>query len=91
MTEPYVVNVSVSDAADPVVDVALIDSVEEILVTVNNLKGDTGPPGADGDVGSGTTIEVVDAMIATHNQAEVVHAQASSGRDFAALFQNGLI
>ena len=40
------------------------------------------------DVGTSTEI---DTKIATHNQAEVVHTNASSGRDFVALFQNGLI
>ncbi len=87
----YTIDVTLTDLIPDEIPVVVQDPFEEILVTVNNLKGDTGPPGQDGDVGEGASIELVDTMIATHNQAEVVHAQASSGRDFAALFQNGLI
>jgi len=36
------------------------------------------------------TSEEVDTKIATHAQAEEVHTNATSGRDYAALFQNGL-
>lgn len=59
------------------------------------------PGGTDGQVlgkqGSTTTwlsvgtSEEVDTKIAAHNQAEVVHPNASSGRDFSALFENGLV
>lgn len=71
------------------------------------LAGPVGPSGlipaggSDGQVigklGVGTTwltigtSEEIDTKIATHEQAEVVHNNATSGRDFSALFQNGLI
>lgn len=38
----------------------------------------------------GTTDEI-DTKIAAHATAEVSHTQSTSGRDFVALFQNGLI
>lgn len=49
--------------------------------------GPPGPPGANG----GVSLEEVDSRVALHNQAEVVHTNATSGRDFVALFQNGLV
>lgn len=60
------------------------------------------PPGGEngqvlGKLGAGTqwlsvgTSEEIDTKIATHSQQEVVHLNATSGRDFAALFENGLV
>ncbi|MCA9368316.1 hypothetical protein KC887_08765 [Candidatus Kaiserbacteria bacterium] len=59
------------------------------------------PGGTDGQVlgkqGVSTTwlsvgtSEEIDTKIAEHNQAEVAHTQISSGRDFSALFLNGLV
>lgn len=59
------------------------------------------PGGTDGQVlgksGASTTwLSVgtsgeIDTKIALHDQAEEVHNNATSGRDFVALFQNGLI
>lgn len=53
--------------------------------------GPPGPPGAPGSVDMGPVVEEIDTRIATHNQTAPIHASATSGRDFVALFQNGLI
>lgn len=50
-----------------------------------------GPPGPPGSVDLAPVIEEIDTKIATHNQATPVHPGATSGRDFSALFQNGLV
>jgi hypothetical protein len=55
------------------------------ISTIN--AGPPGPPGSSG----GLDVTEVDARIAVHNQAEVVHTNATSGRDFVALFENGLV
>lgn len=57
-------------------------------VTITN-GGPVGPPGPAG-IGGGSIVDV-DARIALHNQQEQVHTNATSGRDFSALFLNGLI
>lgn len=53
--------------------------------------GPPGPPGALGSFDLVPVLEEVDTRIATHNQAAPIHTNATSGRDFAAFFQNGLI
>lgn len=65
--------------------------------------GASGVPegGIDGQVvgklGDGTTwlsigtSEEIDTKIATHDQASAAHLAKTSGRDFVALFQNGLV
>lgn len=56
--------------------------------------GPIGPPGMNGlsgDYDATQLLVEMDTKIATHNQATPVHTTATSGRDFAALFQNGLI
>lgn len=59
------------------------------------------PGGVDGQVlgkqGTGTawldigTSEEIDTKIEAHNDAEQVHTNATSGRDYVALFENGLV
>ena len=53
--------------------------------------GPAGPPGALGSFDLVPVLAEVDTRIATHNQTTPIHTNATSGRDFAALFQNGLI
>ena len=53
--------------------------------------GPPGPPGALGSFDLVPVLEEVDTRIATHNQTTPIHTTATSGRDFAAFFQNGLI
>lgn len=55
------------------------------------LAGPPGPPGAPGEVNMAPVIEEIDTRIGAHDQATPVHSSASSGRDFAALFLNGLV
>ena len=53
-----------------------------------------GPPGPPGSIASFDLVPVLavmDTKIATHNQATPIHPGATSGRDFVALFQNGLV
>lgn len=63
--------------------------------TQSSSVTNAGPPGPPGPPGSIENIEpileAVDDKIATHNQATPVHPNATSGRDFVALFQNGLV
>lgn len=53
--------------------------------------GPPGPPGTPGEVNLVPVIEEIDTRIATHNQTAPIHESATSGRDFVALFQNGLV
>lgn len=53
--------------------------------------GVLGFPVDGGGVDPVEILQEVDTRIATHNQATPVHDSATSGRDFVALFQNGLI
>jgi hypothetical protein len=57
------------------------------------LAGPQGPRGLSGAVEyvEGVDEQFVDEKIATHNQSDGAHPGSSSGRDFSALFQNGLI
>lgn len=69
--------------------VVVLPAVSSIS-TIN--AGPPGPPGAPGVVDMGPVVEEIDARIATHNQhVSPIHESATSGRDFVALFQNGLI
>lgn len=58
------------------------------------LAGPQGPPGQNGlsgDVDASLFFDEIDTKIAAHEQAAVVHINATSGRNFVALFENGLI
>jgi len=61
-----------------------------IAVSVINA-GPPGPPGTPGSVDMAPVIEEIDTRIGVHNQATPIHPGATSGRDFVALFQNGLV
>ena len=69
--------------------------VVEVVVPPQSVgvvnAGPPGPPGADGSFDMAPVIEEIDTKIATHNQATPVHSNATSGRDYVALFQNGLV
>lgn len=77
----------------------LIYSPQEALVEVQSPTpsvsvinaGPPGPPGTPGEVNMAPVIEEIDTRVAAHNQATPIHQSATSGRDFVALFQNGLI
>lgn len=58
-------------------------------VVVTNA-GPVGPPGSSGSSGGVTELQV-DAKISEHNTRETPHTNVTSGRDFVALFQNGLV
>lgn len=76
--------------ASPLEQIISVDTVEQTVQIIQS--GPQGVPGVDAAVGGGgVTQEDVDTSIATHNQAEIVHNNASSGRDFAALFTLGLV
>lgn len=75
---------------DPATSTPTITVPTVSAVSITNA-GPVGPPGALGSFDLVPVLEEVDTRIATHNQAEVVHQSAVSGRDFVALFQNGLI
>jgi len=56
--------------------------------------GPPGPPGTPGSVDPSDLLAIsseIDTKIATHNQTAPIHESATSGRDFVALFENGLI
>ena len=72
----------------PVVQKTLVVSPAQPSVAVSNA-GPQGPAGAGGNGGS--TLEDSDIKVAEHNQTTPIHTNATSGRDFVALFQNGLI
>ena len=63
-----------------------VDESKSVTVT---LGGPPGPTGAAG-TGGGSSVDV-DARIAAHDQQEQAHTNATSGRDFSALFLNGLV
>lgn len=67
--------------------------VQESVSSVGIINaGPPGPPGAPGSVNMTPVIEEIDTRIATHNQSpSPIHDNATSGRDFVALFQNGLV
>lgn len=73
-------------------DIQVISQTQRIEVNPDSSISviNAGPPGPAGPAG-GVTSEEVDTKIATHNQATAVHPNATSGRDFVALFQNGLV
>jgi hypothetical protein len=74
---------------DPQTDtVTVANPVPSVAVV---LAGPPGPPGSLGSFDLVPVLEEVDSRIATHNQATPVHPGATSGRDFVALFQNGLV
>ena len=63
------------------------------VVTVTSA-GPQGPPGAIGNIDPndlGVITDEIDTRVATHEQATPIHTNSTSGRDFAAFFQNGLI
>ena len=70
-------------------NVTVVDAQSSVSVINAGPPGPAGPPGSDAD--PTPILEQVDIRIATHNQASPVHQMATSGRDFVALFQNGLI
>lgn len=59
-------------------------------VAVTNA-GPPGPPGSLGSFDMVPVLEEIDTRIAIHDQGTPIHTNATSGRDFVALFQNGLI
>lgn len=84
----------------------MVGSNKSVSVINTGPQGPPGPSavpegGTDGQVigklGASTTwlslgtAEEVDTKIAAHAQAEQVHINSTSGRDYVALFQNGLI
>lgn len=64
---------------------------ESVSVILAGPPGPRGAPGLSGDLDPEALQEFVDVSVAAHNQAETVHTNATSGRDFAALFENGLV
>ena len=88
------VNTQVIDVAPAPDAIDVVAEASPGAVTVV-LGGPVGPAGADGAGGGGfnmTDVEdEIDTRIATHNQATARHPGSTSGRDFVALFQNGLI
>ena len=56
--------------------------------------GPPGPPGTPGSIEPSDLLQIseeIDTKVAAHNQATPVHESATSGRDFVALFENGMI
>lgn len=76
---------------DPVTSETIVVTSGISSVGVINA-GPVGPRGFSGDLDAIALLDQMDVKVATHNQqVSPVHDQATSGRDFAALFQNGLI
>lgn len=78
---------------DPVTSKVISISPSGSAVAIVNA-GPVGPPGIPGLSGDADTAELlaeVDNKIAIHTQSQVVHTNATSGRDFVAFFENGLI
>lgn len=73
------------------IDVTVSQPSTSVTVVNAGPPGPTGQNGLSGDYDASLLLDEVDTRIATHNQASPVHTQATSGRDFVALFQNGLI
>lgn len=69
--------------------------VTEAVSSVSVINaGPPGPPGTPGSVDPSDLLAIsseIDTKIATHNQTAPIHEAATSGRDFVALFQNGLV
>lgn len=69
--------------------------VVEVVVPPQSVgvvnAGPPGPPGADGSFDMAPVVVEIDSRVAAHNQATPIHSNATSGRDFVALFQNGLV
>lgn len=91
---PPVITVAVDVDGNATLDrVTTTDIVVEspgVAVGVVNA-GPPGPPGSIGSFSMVPVIEEIDTKIAQHDQGTPIHTTATSGRDFAALFQNGLI
>lgn len=75
---------------DPQTNVPIVVGTPSSAISIIN-SGPIGPPGMAGDYDPTSLLVEVDTKIATHNQTTPIHGAATSGRDFAALFQNGLI
>ena len=73
------------DPIDNSVEVIRVDATPTLV-----LAGPQGPAGPAGSGEVGDVGEQIDTKIATHNQSVGAHPGSSSGRDFVALFQNGL-
>lgn len=74
---------------NPVTSGVTVSGATSAVALIN--AGPPGPPGAMGSFDMAPVVEEIDTRIATHNQTAPIHASATSGRDFAAAFQNGLI
>lgn len=68
--------------------VTVLEATSSVSVINAGPPGPAGPPGT---VDTAPILDEVNVLIGTHNQATPVHQMATSGRDFVALFQNGLI
>jgi len=74
---------------NPQTEAVVVLAAGSSISTIN--AGPPGPPGAPGVVDMTPVNEAIDTKIATHNQhISPIHETATSGRDFAALFENGL-
>lgn len=87
--EPHAQRIKVDPVTSQVVSV--VSGVSSVSVVNAGPPGPAGIPGLSGDTDTAQLLQEVDTKIATHTQAEVVHTNATSGRDFVALFENGLI
>lgn len=74
---------------NPATESVTVTAAGSSISTIN--AGPPGPPGTPGEVNMVPVIDEIDTRIATHNQTAPIHESATSGRDFVALFQNGLI
>lgn len=74
---------------NPATESVTVTAAGSSISTIN--AGPPGPPGADGSFDMAPVVDEIDTRIATHNQTAPIHESATSGRDFVALFQNGLI
>jgi hypothetical protein len=73
--------------------VEVTEAVSSVSVINAGPPGPAGPPGlVELDPSDLLEIsETIDTKIGIHNQASPIHESATSGRDFVALFENGLI
>lgn len=86
--QPQEINVN------PVTGAAVVVGSPTNSVNVVNAGpvGPAGIPGLSGEADTAELLAEVDSKIATHAQAMApIHTNATSGRDFSALFENGLI
>lgn len=74
---------------NPATEVVTVIAAESSIGVIN--AGPPGPPGAPGSVDMGLVVDEINTRVATHNQTAPIHESATSGRDFVALFQNGLV